>query len=43
MLILSDPVPPTGRLTEYQGDVMFRLVDARYRELEADLGNPQRG
>jgi DNA replication protein DnaC len=34
VLILSDPVPPTGRLTEYQGDVMFRLVDARYRELK---------
>lgn len=33
VLILSDPAPPTGRLTEYQGDVLFRLVDARYREL----------
>lgn len=34
VLILSDPVPPTGRLTEYQGDVMFRLVDARYRAMK---------
>ena len=34
VLILSDPVPPTGRLTEYQGDVMLRLVDARYRAMK---------
>jgi DNA replication protein DnaC len=35
VLILSDPVPPTGRLTESQGDVLFRLVDARYRAMKA--------
>ena len=34
VLVLSDPIPPFGRLTEYQGDVLFRLVDSRYRQLK---------
>lgn len=33
ILILSDPIPPAGGLTAFQADVMFRLVDARYRAM----------
>lgn len=33
VLVLSDPVPPWGDLTQYQGSFLFRLVDARYRNL----------
>lgn len=35
VLILSDPIPPAGGLTPFQADVMFRLVDARYRAMKA--------
>ena len=29
---ISDPIPPTGALTEFQSDVLFRVLDARYRD-----------
>jgi DNA replication protein DnaC len=32
VLILADPVPPRGTLTEYQGAMIYTLVDGRYRE-----------
>jgi DNA replication protein DnaC len=32
ILILSDPVPPRGILTEYQSAMLFRVIDGRYRE-----------
>ena len=33
ILLLSDPLPPSGTLTEYQSTALYRLVDARYRQL----------
>jgi DNA replication protein DnaC len=33
VLLLSDPLPPSGPLTEYQTTVLYRLVDSRYRRL----------
>jgi DNA replication protein DnaC len=32
ILILSDPIPPRGALTEYQAGMLFRIIDGRYRE-----------
>lgn len=32
ILSISDPLPPTGALTEYQQQIMFRLLDHRYSE-----------
>jgi DNA replication protein DnaC len=32
ILILSDPLPPKGALTEYQAASLYRLIDARYRD-----------
>lgn len=32
VLILSDPIPPQGSLTEHQLRALFRIVDKRYRE-----------
>jgi DNA replication protein DnaC len=32
ILILSDPIPPRGTLTEYQVTMLFRVLDGRYRE-----------
>lgn len=31
VLILSDPLPPSGSLTDFQSAILFRLLDARYR------------
>lgn len=31
ILVLSDPVPPWGDLTEFQAISLFRIIDARYR------------
>jgi DNA replication protein DnaC len=31
ILVLSDPLPPWGDLTEYQAVSLFRIIDARYR------------
>ncbi len=30
ILVLSDPIPPVGELTEYQMSTLFRIIDARY-------------
>lgn len=32
VLGISDPVPPTGALTEFQMATLFRIVDRRYRD-----------
>lgn len=32
ILILSDPLPPLGKLTDFQAGMMLRLLDERYRE-----------
>jgi DNA replication protein DnaC len=32
LLIMSDPIPPRGILTDYQAAMLFRVLDARYRE-----------
>jgi DNA replication protein DnaC len=32
VLILSDPIPPRGVLTEYQAAMLYGLTDCRYRE-----------
>lgn len=34
LLVLSDPVPPSGRLSDYQASVLFRIVDTRYHRLK---------
>ena len=31
VLAISDPIPPFGGLTEFQSQVLYRLIDARYR------------
>ena len=30
ILFVSDPLPPTGALTEYQQSALFRIIDRRY-------------
>ena len=30
MLVLSDPVPPKGELSDYSESILYRIVDARY-------------
>ena len=32
ILAISDPLPPSGPLTPFQSQMMFRIVDKRYRE-----------
>ena len=32
ILILSDPTPPTGTLTDFQAATLMRVIDGRYRE-----------
>jgi DNA replication protein DnaC len=34
VLILSDPLPPTGSLTDFQAAILLQIVDRRYRELK---------
>ena len=34
ILILSDPVPPGGTLTEFQAATLYRIVDARYNAMK---------
>jgi DNA replication protein DnaC len=31
ILILSDPIPPRGSITDFQSQMLFRVLDARYR------------
>ena len=33
LLAISDPLPPTGELSSYQRQVLFQVLDARYRHL----------
>ena len=33
VLVLSDPMPPSGVLTDYQATTLYRLIDYRYRHL----------
>ncbi len=33
VLIVSDPLPPIGALTGYQAEILYRIIDTRYREL----------
>ena len=33
VLVVSDLIPPCGTLTDYQSDVVYRLLDARYNDL----------
>jgi len=35
ILILSDLLPPTGRLTDFQNEIVYRLIDERYNILSA--------
>jgi DNA replication protein DnaC len=35
VLILSDPVPIDGELTNHQANILYRIVDRRYRECRA--------
>lgn len=32
MLVISDPLPPIGDLTQYQADMLYRVCEARYAE-----------
>ena len=32
VLVISDPVPPWGDLTQFQAAFLFRVIDARYRQ-----------
>jgi DNA replication protein DnaC len=32
VLAISDPLPPSGKLTEFQQNWMFRFIDRRYRD-----------
>lgn len=34
VLVLSDPVPPSGGLSQFQAVTLFRIVDRRYRDLK---------
>lgn len=31
---LSDPLPPSGKLTEFQSSMLFRILDGRYRAMK---------
>lgn len=33
VLLLSDPLPPGGTLTDYQAAMLLRIIDGRYRQL----------
>ena len=33
VLVLSDPMPPSGVLTDYQAATLYRMIDHRYRHL----------
>lgn len=33
VLVLSDPLPPRGALTDFQASMLFRIVDSRYRAM----------
>jgi DNA replication protein DnaC len=33
VLYISDPLPPAGKLTEFQSSMLFRILDGRYRAM----------
>jgi len=35
LLVLSDPLPPAGQLTDYQAAVLYELIDRRSRQLHS--------
>ena len=35
VLVLSDPLPPAGTLTEFQAATLFRVIDGRYSQRKA--------
>lgn len=35
VLVISDPLPPSGSLTDYQASMVYRVLDARYRDCKA--------
>lgn len=35
VLYISDPLPPIGKLTEYQTSMLFRILDARYSAMKS--------
>ncbi len=35
VLVISDPLPPSGSLTDYQAGMIYRVLDARYRDCKA--------
>lgn len=37
LLYISDPLPPTGTLSEFQMSSMFRILDARYSHKKATV------
>jgi len=37
VLVLSDPIPPDGPLTDFQKNLLFRIIDRRYRDLSPTL------
>ena len=34
VLVISDPLPPAGSLTEFQSSLLLRILDRRYRQLK---------
>lgn len=34
VLVLSDPVPPSRVLTDFQADLLYRIIDERYRRVK---------
>lgn len=35
ILVVSDPVPPKGEISRYNADVLYRIIDRRYRDLKS--------
>jgi DNA replication protein DnaC len=35
VLVISDPLPPSGSLTDYQASMIYCVLDARYRDCKA--------
>lgn len=37
LLLLSDPLPPRGALTDWQAGVLLNIIDSRYRDLKPTI------
>lgn len=37
LLLLSDPLPPRGPLTDWQAGILLQIIDARYRNLRPTI------